>query len=231
MRRAHGAWILSAAIGLAVVGGGCGQADTVAFRIENNPDQTAGTGGLTIGGTVQRSTASGGVERLGGLQGAGAPDLGALVGYALVSPEFSSQVSLVDAAGSVLHRWELELALAAPPHLLDDGSLLCAGYLEARMGRGEDDIARVQRWSWEGELLGDHPAGDEERSVNRMLARLPDGKLLLYEGERERALELAGAGLPVREYPLPLARRAGSQTAFEATRLAHTHPALWRLLE
>ena len=146
------------------------------------------------------------VDRLGrtpvfGFGGESEPTTGTLItrkagafdGYTMFSKMNGREIVLLDMDGEIVHRWECE-SPAFSPYLLDDGSVLYCAVEQNSKFRGGGGCGRIQRRSWDGELLWDYVISDEQQYQHHDIEPLPNGNVLALIWEeipRDEAL-LAG---------------------------------------
>lgn len=118
-------------------------------------------------------------------------------GYTLFAPLRSTNTYLLDNCGRLVHQWGGELNPSQLSYLLEDGSLLRCVKTSPNNnpvfptgGAGE----RVQRLSWEGELLWDFSYSTPEYRMHHDIAPLPNGNVLILAWEYKSEAEAIAAG-------------------------------------
>jgi hypothetical protein len=121
----------------------------------------------------------------------------AFAGYTLLAPMFVTETYLLDMEGRVVHTWQCGCRPGHSAYLLEDGTLLRAGALE----RDEHPMAgtpgaggRVQKYSWEGELLWDYRLANETQLQHHDICGLPNGNVLMIAWEKKTRDEALAAG-------------------------------------
>lgn len=120
---------------------------------------------------------------------------GAFEGYTLFSPLSSKETYLVDMDGEVVHCWQTDLNPGNVAYLLEDGSLLRCGRVPGnQVMRGGGQGGRIQRFSWEGELLWDYELSNAEQLQHHDIEPLPGGNILVlvWEARTPEAARAAG---------------------------------------
>lgn len=125
---------------------------------------------------------------------AGAPQE-ASSGFTLISPLRSTSAFLIDIDGSVVHEWETDCAPAGGIYLLEDGHLLRCGREEgAPRFYGGGLGGRLQKYTWDGELVWDYRLADERRALHHDVEPLPSGNVLAIAWEHVSREEALGRG-------------------------------------
>ncbi|MEM9380712.1 MAG: aryl-sulfate sulfotransferase [Planctomycetota bacterium] len=116
-------------------------------------------------------------------------------GLTLVAPLRSLDTHLVDAAGEVVHTWASEHPPGNAAYLLDDGSLLrcCRDARDAPFAGGGEG-GRLQRTSWDGELLWDFAMASSRWRQHHDVEPLANGNVLVIVWEGVSAEEAVAAG-------------------------------------
>lgn len=116
-------------------------------------------------------------------------------GYTLIAPLGSRDSYLIDMDGKVVHQWSSEYQPGNAAYLLSDGSLLrsCKEHrpsFDARGGVG----GRVQRISWDGDVLWDFKFNDAQYCQHHDIEPMPNGNVLLIAWERKSRQQAIDAG-------------------------------------
>lgn len=106
-------------------------------------------------------------------------------GYTLIAPSNSTETTLINLDGEVVHSWPSIYLPGQSVYLLDDGSILRTGEDETNYtfdfpGRG----GIIERISWEGELLWSVRVSDQNRSAHHDIEPMPNGGVLVIAWER-----------------------------------------------
>ena len=120
---------------------------------------------------------------------------GAFDGYTLVAPYLATTTYLLDMQGEVVHTWQADETPAGGAYLLDDGSLLRCADTENERFRSNGTGGRVQRFSWEGELLWDYLVSDDRRMQNHDFEPMPNGNVLVAAWDYKSRDEALAAGV------------------------------------
>ena len=115
-------------------------------------------------------------------------------GYTLLNPLNSTKAVLVDMDGKIVHEWETGTNPGGCFYLLDDGSLLRSAFV-ANTPRffGGGKSGRLQRFTWEGELVWDYLMADDFQTFHHDVEPLPNGNFLAIVWEhrfREDAIAI-----------------------------------------
>jgi hypothetical protein len=116
-------------------------------------------------------------------------------GYTLIASLGSRDTFLIDLDGKVVHQWTSDYQPGNAVYLLDDGSLLRTGKVpnatfNARGGTG----GRIQRFSWDGELLWDFKLSDDQYCQHHDIEPMPGGNVLCIAWQRKSREEAIAAG-------------------------------------
>lgn len=125
---------------------------------------------------------------------------GNLSGYIMYTPLISDTTYLIDRQGSVVHTWKSDYAPCSE-YLLADGLIRGARLPDAPRFHGGGQGGRVEKLSWQGELVWSYEQADETRLSHHDFAVLPNGNILslCWEGKtKEEALQ---AGRSPQEIP------------------------------
>ena len=109
---------------------------------------------------------------------------GAFPGYTLVNPLNGTKAALFDMEGKVVHEWETGTNPGGLADLLDDGSLVRSA-VEPNNPRfnGGGMGGRLQRFSWEGELVWELVMADDFQTLHHDIEPLPNGNFLVIAWE------------------------------------------------
>ena len=118
-------------------------------------------------------------------------------GYTLVSPMMSNTTYLLDMQGRIVHEWRAEQPPALCAYLLENGDLLRPASLGGdtmRFGGGPGSGGRIQRFTWDGEVVWDFTLLNEKQIPHHDIAPLPNGNVLMIVSDRKTAEEAIAAG-------------------------------------
>lgn len=116
-------------------------------------------------------------------------------GYTLFAPLQSTFTYLVDLDGELVHQWDCGATPGNSVYLLEDGSLLHTVKVNDNgVFRGGGSGGRVQRFSWDGELLWDWSLSSDEHLHHHDIEPLPNGNILLIAWESKSREEALAAG-------------------------------------
>ena len=106
---------------------------------------------------------------------------GAFPGYTLFAPLGNKSTHLIDMDGKVVHSWLSEYMPANSVFLLENGDLLRCSKAEGnrRFGSRGPSGGRIERYSWEGELLWNHVYSNDVQHHHHDIVPLPNGNVLL----------------------------------------------------
>jgi len=116
---------------------------------------------------------------------------GSLPGYIMYTPLLSDITYLIDRQGRVVHTWKSDYAPASE-YLLDDGLIRGARVPEAPRFYGGGQGGRIEKLSWQSELLWSFELADESRLFHHDYEVMPNGNILslTWEGKtKEEALK------------------------------------------
>ena len=120
---------------------------------------------------------------------------GAFQGYTFFAPIRSKTSYLINMNGEVVHEWPSEHPPGNAAYLMEDGSLIrTAQDFDNPVFHGGGSGGRVQRISWEGELLWDYLFSDEDHMQHHDIALLPNGNVLMIAWEFKTSEEAIAAG-------------------------------------
>lgn len=102
-------------------------------------------------------------------------------GYTLFAPLGNTNTYLVDIDGNVVHSWASDYMPANSVFLLDNGDLLRCSKAEGnqRFGSRGPSGGRLERYSWDGELLWNFVYSDDQQHHHHDIVPLPNGNVLL----------------------------------------------------
>ena len=115
-------------------------------------------------------------------------------GYVMFKVTNSSSVYLVNREGKVVHEWKGNYEMHTP-YLNNDGSL----YLQAvdpdfPVFEGGGQTGRLQKISWDSEILWDFEYANEDHLAHHDIAVLPNGNVLTIAWEAKTAEDVLKAG-------------------------------------
>jgi hypothetical protein len=116
-------------------------------------------------------------------------------GYTLLAPANSTTTYLLDMNGHVVKTWQSDCKPGHSAYLLENGDLLRAGAVlnppfPVFGGAG----GRIQRFSWDGELLWDFTCADDSHLGHHDICPLPNGNVLLLVWEQKTREDSIAAG-------------------------------------
>jgi len=103
-------------------------------------------------------------------------------GYTLLAPVKSTQTYLIDNCGQVVNQWTSENKVGLSAYLLEDGSLLRTAQLSSPaepMFSGGGTGGRIERFSWEGELIWSMNFADTMYHSHHDIEMMPNGNILV----------------------------------------------------
>jgi len=120
---------------------------------------------------------------------------GAFEGYTLFAPLSSGHTLLVDMQGREVHRWDSTIAPSAV-YLLEDGSILRCGHPAGKnpVFSGGGMCGRIERISWDGEVLWTYELSDEYQTQHHDARPMPNGHVLLITWEFRYREDCIAAG-------------------------------------
>jgi len=121
---------------------------------------------------------------------------GACDGYTLFTSIVSTTTFLIDMDGRIVNQWESEFKPGHSAYLLENGTLLRGGSvgLANRTFLAGGSGGRIQKFSWEGELLWDYEYSSPEHLQHHDFEPLPNGNVLLIAWEAVSREEAVAAG-------------------------------------
>ena len=117
-------------------------------------------------------------------------------GYTLYAPIPGFDTYLINNCGEVVNEWTSDYRIGLSAYLLEDGSLLRTGQLPSYADHpfsGGGTGGRIERFSWDGDLIWFIDWADDEHHHHHDIEMLPSGNILLisWEGHSyEEALEM-----------------------------------------
>ncbi|MBD3299695.1 MAG: hypothetical protein GF341_13645 [candidate division Zixibacteria bacterium] len=117
-------------------------------------------------------------------------DSAAWNGYNLFTPSASRNTYLIDMYGRLIHSWETDYRPAFTAYLLDNGDLLRTGKMTGGGGLG----GRIQKFTWEGELIWDYVYFTSSVLQHHDIEPLPNGNVLILAWENKSETEVIAAG-------------------------------------
>jgi len=121
----------------------------------------------------------------------------AFEGYNLLAPTGSDYTYLVDNCGQVINQWESEYRIGLSAYILEDGSLLRTAKLSSYATppfSGGGTGGRVERYSWEGELIWSMNWADTLQHQHHDIEWMPNGNLLILGWEKHSYAEALEMG-------------------------------------
>jgi hypothetical protein len=115
-------------------------------------------------------------------------------GYAMFTPANSASIYLVNRNGDVVHEWKGNYGIGSS-YLNNDGSLtLLAEDPDFPVFAGGGEAGRLQKISWDSNVLWDFEYATEEHHAHHDIAVLPNGNVLTIAWEAKSADEVLKAG-------------------------------------
>ena len=117
-------------------------------------------------------------------------------GYNLLAPNGSDFTYLIDNCGQVINQWESEYKIGLSAYLLEDGSLLrTAQFISGDTPfSGGGTGGRVERYSWEGDLLWSMNWADTLQHQHHDVEWMSNGNILILGWERHSYEEAIALG-------------------------------------
>jgi len=120
---------------------------------------------------------------------------GAFEGYTFFAPIRAKSTYLIDMNGEVVHEWPSEHPPGNSAYLMKDGSIVrTAQDFDNPTFHGGGSGGRVQRISWDGELLWDFLFSNEDHMQHHDIAVMPNGNVLMIAWEHKTKEEAVQAG-------------------------------------
>ena len=114
-------------------------------------------------------------------------------GYTLLDPMGSTSTHLINNCGEVVNTWSSEFPSGGACYLLEDGSLVRGCRVNGAFTGGGVG-GRLERRSWEGDLLWELDWADDTQQHHHDFAWMPNGNVLVLAWELRTADEAAAAG-------------------------------------
>ena len=116
-------------------------------------------------------------------------------GYTLIAPLSSRDTFLINMDGDVVHQWSSDYQPGNSAYLLEDGSLLRTAKQPAKRFNARGGLGgRIQRFSWDGELLWDYELSDDQYCQHHDIEPMPNGNVLCIAWEWKTVDEAIAAG-------------------------------------
>ncbi len=115
-------------------------------------------------------------------------------GYTLVAPAGATRTHLIDNCGRVVNQWDSEYRTGESAYLLEDGSLLRTCRLPSEYFSAGGIGGRVEKISWEGEMLWSFDIATDTAHHHHDIAHLPNGNVVFLCWEYISPEEAAAAG-------------------------------------
>ena len=118
-------------------------------------------------------------------------------GYTLLAPIPGFETFLINNCGEVVNQWTSDYRVGLSAYLLDDGSLLRTGQLSSQADpafSGGGTGGRVERFSWDGELVWAIDWADETKHHHANIEMMPNGNILLISWESHSYEEALAMG-------------------------------------
>ena len=109
----------------------------------------------------------------------------AMEGFALIAPLRSSETYLINNDKEVVHSWKADLPPAGTAYLMENGDLLRgARDPDFTEFRGGGIGYKLERYSWEGDLVWSFQYANEDHCFHHDIAPMPNGNILMIAWER-----------------------------------------------
>jgi hypothetical protein len=115
----------------------------------------------------------------------------ALQGYSLLAPLNLTSTYLIDMEGRIVNEWKSEFTPALSAYLLPDGQLLRPA---AERGFGPGAGGRIQKFTWDGELVWDYSIPADKYRPHHDICPLPNGNVLVVAHDPKSRDEAIAAG-------------------------------------
>lgn len=106
-------------------------------------------------------------------------------GYTLFAPSGSTSTYLINNCGELVHQWESQYRPGAVAYLMEDGSILRAAQLNNDQILAGGGGGRIEKISWEGELLWSFDYNNNLVRQHHDFEVLPNGNILILAWERK----------------------------------------------
>ena len=103
-------------------------------------------------------------------------------GYTLLSPSVSKNTFLIDNCGKLIHEWTSSFSPGLSAYLLENGDLLRTARIPSTINGGGSG-GRIERISWDDELLWTVTFSNEEHQQHHDIEMLPNGNILVIAWE------------------------------------------------
>jgi uncharacterized protein (TIGR03437 family) len=110
----------------------------------------------------------------------------------LYGPLQGTKTDLIDPTGRIVNTWNSSLLPGVSAYMLRDGSLLRGGKFTINTTGGAG--GRIERFSWEGELIWKFELANSEALLHHDFKRLPNGNILMIAWDIKTANEALAAG-------------------------------------
>ena len=115
-------------------------------------------------------------------------------GYTLIAPTGATRTHLIDNCGRIVNQWDSEFRAGESAYLLEDGSLLRTCRQSSTVFNGGGIGGRIERFSWEGDLIWSCDLANDTLHHHHDMAWLPNGHVVLLAWEYKSPEEAAAAG-------------------------------------
>lgn len=105
-------------------------------------------------------------------------------GYTLFSPTAAKETFLIDNCGRLINKWQSLHNPGMIAYLLEDGSLLRTASIDADGFNGGGIGGRIEKFSWEGDLLWTYDVASSTLHQHHDIAPLPNGNILVIAWEK-----------------------------------------------
>jgi len=110
---------------------------------------------------------------------------GSFDGYTLFTPEFSTNVFLIDNMGTIVHRWNTDHLQGLPVYLLENGNIIRADTKTFDKNFFFGGVTgHLDLYDWNGTLLWEFSYSDERHLLHNDIEPLPNGNFLLIAWEK-----------------------------------------------
>jgi len=116
-------------------------------------------------------------------------------GYTLMAPKHYTRTYLIDNYGQVVNTWDSKYEPGQSAHLLPNGHLLRAAYMQVPGGgTGGGEGGRVEEYEWEGNLIWEFDYATQAYALHHDIKPLPNGNVIALMVERKTREEALAAG-------------------------------------